>query len=74
MVSTNIFLITLPYCFEDHHNILPGAGCLSDADCPTALPICSVLTGSCVECEITEDCTDAAKPVCDFDANICIPS
>merc|ERR1712179_155965 len=31
-------------------------GCLSDLDCPPERPICSVLTGRCVESEKTEDC------------------
>jgi len=48
-------------------------GCLSDADCPADTPVCSVLSGQCVECEKNGDCTDASKPLCDLSNNICIP-
>jgi len=47
-------------------------GCLSDADCPAARPICSVQTGRCVECETNADCT-SPNPICDMTANICKP-
>eukprot|EP00092_Neocalanus_flemingeri_P018888 GFUD01020456.1.p1 GENE.GFUD01020456.1~~GFUD01020456.1.p1 ORF type:complete len:398 (+),score=59.83 GFUD01020456.1:93-1286(+) len=46
-------------------------GCLEDADCKPPTPVCSVLTGRCVECETNTDCTEATKPICNTNANIC---
>jgi len=45
-------------------------GCLSDGDCPPERPICSVLTGRCVECEKNDDCSTGN--ICSSD-HVCIP-
>jgi len=48
-------------------------GCVGDSDCSSPTPICSPLTGRCIECLDNTDCaTLTAKPICDTDENICV--
>jgi len=63
-------IIVVPYGMSQEQ-VDSCDGCLSDADCPAARPICSVQTGRCVECEKNSDC--AAGEICEQSSNTCIP-
>ena len=46
--------------------------CEGNAACANATPVCKPGTG-CVECLVSTDCKNAAKPACDPVKNVCVP-
>jgi hypothetical protein len=50
-------------------DVYPEA-CGSDADCTSALPVCS--SGKCVQCADSFDCKDMDVPICDTTALACV--
>ena len=51
-------------------------GCRGPSECTTARPVClgadAGMGGMCVECAVSDDCKDAAKPICGA-LNTCLP-
>lgn len=45
-------------------------GCLSDADCPAATPVCDPISGACRGCTASSDC-GAPTPVCHVPSGLC---
>jgi clumping factor A len=57
----------------DPPTVITVDGCESDADCTSPTPACDIASSPrvCVACLTSAQCTDAAKPDCNFNTHVC---